>query len=356
MATIRPRRRKDGSIGYTATIRIKRDGRLVYTESQTFSREAMATEWARRREVDLEKPGALQKAKAGDTSLGALIKRYREEYSALSKWQRSKEADLKKLEGQPIAAVNVLELTAQILIDHVRQRRIEGAGPATVLNDLVWIGVVLKAAKTAWSLPVNPEVVREAREFCWAKKLVGKSRKRDRLPTCEELEQLDRYFAAREGGRSDIPMRQIMWFAIYSAKREAEICRIEAEDNRPEEMTGLVRDAKHPRHKDGNHRRFNYTPEAWRIVQLRDMKAGPIFPYNPRTVGSYFTAACAMLGIEDLHFHDLRHEATTRLFERGWGIPQVAAVTLHESWNELKRYTHIRKRSKVLEAPFLSGG
>jgi site-specific recombinase XerD len=44
-------------------------------------------------------------------------------------------------------------------------------------------------------------------------------------------------------------------------------------------------------------------------------------------------------------FHDLRHEATSRLFERGYTIPQVAQFTLHESWKELMRYTHLLKKN-----------
>jgi site-specific recombinase XerD len=43
--------------------------------------------------------------------------------------------------------------------------------------------------------------------------------------------------------------------------------------------------------------------------------------------------------------HDLRHEATSRLFEHGYSIEQVAMVTLHESWSELKRYTQIKPES-----------
>jgi len=58
-----------------------------------------------------------------------------------------------------------------------------------------------------------------------------------------------------------------MEFAIASARREAEICRLEWRDNDAIGRTGLVRDAKHPTDKDGNHRRFKYTPEAWAIVQ-----------------------------------------------------------------------------------------
>lgn len=52
-------------------------------------------------------------------------------------------------------------------------------------------------------------------------------------------------------------------------------------------------------------------------------------------------AACKMLGIEDLHFHDLRHEAASRLAELGWTIPQMAAVTGHRTWATLQRYTHL---------------
>ena len=50
------------------------------------------------------------------------------------------------------------------------------------------------------------------------------------------------------------------------------------------------------------------------------------------------------LGVHDLHFHDLRHEGISRLFEMGCNIPQVACVSGHRSWQSLKRYTHIRQR------------
>ena len=107
-------------------------------------------------------------------------------------------------------------------------------------------------------------------------------------------------------------------------------------------MTGLVRDAKHPTRKEGNHRRFKYTPEAWEIVQRQPRTEDRIFPYNAKTVGAYFTRACHILEIEDLRFHDLRHEATSRLFEAGYAIVEVQQFTLHEDWNVLKRYTHLR--------------
>jgi hypothetical protein len=59
MATIVPRKRKDGSTGYLAQIIIKRQGKVVHQESQTFDRRQAASAWSERREAQLHKPGAL---------------------------------------------------------------------------------------------------------------------------------------------------------------------------------------------------------------------------------------------------------------------------------------------------------
>ena len=50
-------------------------------------------------------------------------------------------------------------------------------------------------------------------------------------------------------------------------------------------------------------------------------------------------------GIADLHFHDLRHEGVSRLFEKGYAIEQVSLVSGHRSWSSLKRYTNLRPDS-----------
>ena len=74
-----------------------------------------------------------------------------------------------------------------------------------------------------------------------------------------------------------------------------------------------------------------------------------IFPFSTDSISAAFTRACKILGIEDLRFHDLRHEGISRLFEMGRTIPQVAAVSGHRSWTSLKRYTHIRHSADKYE-------
>jgi integrase len=72
---------------------------------------------------------------------------------------------------------------------------------------------------------------------------------------------------------------------------------------------------------------------------MKQEKISPrIFPMNSKTVSAYFTRACKLLMIDDLRFHDLRHDGVSRLFERGLSIVEVQHVSLHSNWETLKRY------------------
>ena len=351
MPTVKVRKQSDGTARYTAIVRIRRGGVILHRESRTFAHRSAALSWARHREVALEDPSALTRVQRGAPTVAELIRWYIDNFESVSKWQRSKQAHLRFLERHALGKCNALTLTAAELIDHVRSRRAKGTGPATVGNDLIWTGVVLRAAKNVKGLPVTPEIVQEAREACAELRLTGKARKRARRPTPAELAQLRDYFTRRDK-RAQIPMLPVMEFALNSARRESEICRLEWRDNDPRGRTGMVRDAKHPTKKEGNHRRFKYTPEAWAVVLAQPRSSEFIFPYDPKSVGAAFTRACRFLGIKDLRFHDLRHEATSRLFERGYQIHEVAQFTLHDSWNELKRYANLKPENlRDLEAP-----
>jgi integrase len=351
MPTIKARKQSDGTTRYTAIVRIRRGGAILHRESRTFAHRSAALTWAKHREVALEDPSALIRVQQGAPTLAELIRWYIDTFESVSKWQRGKQAHLIFLERHPLGEFNALTLTVAELIDHVRSRRAGGAGAATVANDLVWLGVVLRAAKSVKGLPVRPEIVQEAREACSALRLTGKARKRARRPTADELARLRDYFARRDK-RSQIPMLSVMEFALTSARREAEICRLQWKDNDEANQTGMVRDAKHPTAKEGNHRRFKYPPGAWAVVKAQPRTSEFIFPCDPKSVGAAFTRACHFLAIADLRFHDLRHEATSRLFEMGYQIQEVAQFTLHDSWNELKRYTNLKPENvRVLTAP-----
>ena len=71
---------------------------------------------------------------------------------------------------------------------------------------------------------------------------------------------------------------------------------------------------------------------------------GQVWGMRPDSISQAFERVCKAAGIEGLTFHDLRHEATSRLFEKGLGDMQVAAITGHKTHQMLKRYTHLRAK------------
>jgi integrase len=174
--------------------------------------------------------------------------------------------------------------------------------------------------------------------------LITKSKQRNRRPTLQELDKILTYFTDRQTRvRQHMPMTMVILFALFSTRRQEEICRIEWDDYEKEHKRILVRDMKNPGEKIGNDVWCDLTDEAITIIEAMPKKKARIFPYTSNTVSTSFTRACKILEIEDLHFHDLRHEGVSRLFEMGWNIPHVAIVSGHRSWTSLKRYTHIRQ-------------
>jgi Phage integrase family len=85
------------------------------------------------------------------------------------------------------------------------------------------------------------------------------------------------------------------------------------------------------------------TPRRRGKLHSTNLKVAPTSsPNDPKCISSAFTEACQFLGIDDLRFHDLRHEAVSRLFEEGYDIHDVPLISLHQSWEDLKRYTNLR--------------
>ena len=131
VASIRSRRRADGTWTYTAQIRIHEKKVVIYEEAKTFSKKAAAEKWPRTREVALEDPATLAQAQAGtaaELKLSA-IKWRRETFRPLAKWGRNKEESLKRLERDPIGNADALTLDGPRRVQFIQTRRHQGAGP-----------------------------------------------------------------------------------------------------------------------------------------------------------------------------------------------------------------------------------
>lgn len=310
--------------------------------SMTFPTKGMAKVWAERIEREMAARSASGASDADSLTLGALIEWYMAHMRGLAPWGRSKEADLLRLTTYPISELVASELRQQDFVGHAMLRR-KTAGPATVLNDFVWLRQVLRAGKAHRGLHAPLQALADALEYMRAHRVVAKPRQRDRRLKDDEEKRLLAYFDQRPG---EIPMGDVVRFALLSTRRQEEITRIKRADLDRKHSTGWLDDVKHPRTKVGNRREFRLLREAWDVID-RQPKGELLFPYEPKSIGAAFTRACKLLGIKDLTFHDLRHEATSRLFERGYQIHEVAQFTLHESWATLRRYTHLNPKGVV---------
>jgi len=96
-----------------------------------------------------------------------------------------------------------------------------------------------------------------------------------------------------------------------------------------------------PKTKAGEPRR-PLSPRAREILKNRKRYLGPVWSYRLGSITRAFERICATAKISDLRFHGLRHEATSRLFEKGLNMMEVAAITGHKTLEMLKRYAHLR--------------
>jgi integrase len=126
--------------------------------------------------------------------------------------------------------------------------------------------------------------------------------------------------------------------------RQAEICRIRIEDIDWDAKTVVIRQRKDPKQKHRNDQTVPLIGDSLALVkeQAGGRERGRLFPYNSRSVSTSFQLATKELGFSDLHFHDLRHAATTAFFRMGLPIQLVALITGHKSWENLRRYTELK--------------
>ncbi|HEN8798286.1 TPA: site-specific integrase [Pseudomonas putida] len=344
MGTITTRKRKDGSTTYDAQIRIMRKGVKVYQESQTFDRKTTAQAWIRKREAELHEPGAIEKANRSGVTVKHMIEKYLDQYEKLRPLGKTKRATLLAIKETWLGDVVDSELTSQKLVDYAMWRmEKDGIQAQTVGNDLAHLGAVLSVARPAWGYDVDPHAMPDARKVLRKMGAVTRSRERNRRPTQDELGKILTYFEEmRDRRKQEIDMLRVVLFALFSTRRQEEITRIRWDALNEKDQSALITDMKNPGQKYGNDVWCHMPDEAWRILKSMPRVADEVFPYNSRSISASFTRACNFLEMDDLHFHDLRHDGVSRLFEMGWDIPKVASVSGHRDWNSMRRYTHLR--------------
>lgn len=324
MASIIKRKYKKG-IRYRVQIR-----RADYPiQVQTFSSKADADAWVRRVEGEMDRGVWFNRVEAEATTLKAVFERYLNEITPAKKGAKREGNRIKAWQRHPLAAKTLASIRGSDIATYRDQRLKDGASPSTVTSDLIVLSHLFTIAKKEWGMEglVNPvSLIRRPK--------LPRGRDRRLLPGEEEkLLAAARY-----------PMREMIILAVDTAMRAGELLSM-----RWENVDLKVRTAKLLDTKNGEERTVPLTIRAVQVLSSMPRRIdGFVLPrIGNDHVSHRFQAVCRRAGVKGLRFHDLRHEGTSRLFEKGWDIMEVSAMTGHKTLTMLKRYTHLRAEDLV---------
>lgn len=301
------------------------------TLSATFTKKVLAEKWVRETELAIEQ-GQFRKE---DPDFGVLVQRYIDEILPIKPMQRSHVATMRTLKRK-VTGVHVSELNPAWMLEFAQGLDM---APSTRAQMFIFLGLVLRTADTFWEVRPNWDEWKRGRQALIQYGLIGRSIERSRRVTDDEIE------AILDEMRSGLPMEDLIHFAVDSCMRLGEITRVLWKDVDQDKKTLLIRDRKHPTKKLGNHQTIPLLGRAFDIAKRQVKQGGLIFAVDPNSISAAFHRATVRAGINDLRWHDLRHEGISRLFEKGYRIEEVALVSGHSSWNMLRRYTHLSPES-----------
>ncbi|MBU2851473.1 integrase [Acidithiobacillus ferrivorans] len=294
-----------------------------FTVEKTFTYKKEAERWARDTESAIDR-GEYEKPKeqaARAVTIGDLLTRYLGEVADQHRSKTTGWNVQTLLRG--LAAVPVAGLDAQTLAQW-RDERLKEVSGASVVRELRTLSAVLVHARKEWCISVtNP---------CADIRQPAQGAKRERRLAPGEESRLLAELAPQ--------YRPVVRFALETAMRRGEVLAL-----RWEHVDLTKRVALLPITKNGEARRVPLSTGATALLreagQVRALD-GRVFPIPAQSLAHAWSAACARAGIDDLHFHDLRHEAVSRLFERGLSMMEVASISGHKTLSMLQRYTHLR--------------
>jgi integrase len=316
MATIRQRSDRWQAI-------VKRQGYPV--QSKTFALKKDAEKWARQQERLIDAGQWIDSPEDRQTTLAALLDRYATE---VSKSKRGSRAECYRIESfkKLSLAKHALSVITPQMVASWRDARLSEVSSGTALRELQLLSHVFSIAIREWGirLPSNPvSLIRKPRS--------GKAR--DRVLTVPERTAL-----VSACGQCHNPwIRPVVIFALETAARRGEILSLSWNDvDLPRQIATLQVT------KSGQPRRIPLSKNCVAMLEsLPRSVDGRVFPVSMEAVKQAYERAVARAGIRNFTFHDLRHDALTRLAKNGLSVLELRAISGHTTANMLQRYVSI---------------
>lgn len=316
-----PTIRKKGEGQYHVQIR----KRGYPTQTKTFTKEADAKRWATIIESEMERGVFVSRTEAEATLVKDVLERFATEVLPTKRSEQSDKSRIKTL----IEAFGDYRLASlnSTQVAKFRDSRLKVVGPQSVIHEINLLNRVLKAASMDWGIAL-PGGLPTAQ----VRKPV-KPRGRDRRVSESEINQILQV-------TKSVELCTIITLAVETGMRRNELASLAWEEIDLDKQTAHL-----PKTKTDVPRTVPLSRTAVSALQKLPPKTeGRVFALQAESMSQAFERACEphRANIVGARFHDLRHEATSRLFEKGLNVMEVAAITGHKTLDMLKRYTHLR--------------
>lgn len=300
------------------------------TLSKTFSKKSNADKWAKKIELEKEQGILESTATAERTLVSSLLKRFWEEVASHYKSAANTKYRLDYLE-KVLGHIHLIDLSVDVAREF-KEYRLETVSGDSVRKELSLLKRMVDHAMKEWNIYLP-----KGNPFTKVK-LPVKGASRERRLKNGEFDKI--YEHANEYGGS---ICAIFELAIETAMRRGEILSLKWES------IDLSRKIAHlPVTKNGSSRTIPLSNRAIELLTCLERKDEFVFSIKADSLTQAFQRVITRAGLTDLRFHDLRHEATSRLFEKGLHIMEVASITGHKDLSMLWRYTHL-DASKLAE-------
>lgn len=295
------------------------------TQTRTFTTKADAERWGKETEIAIERGLFFDRTIAERTTLSSLIDRYREEVLP-EKSGKHLAPSLNQLDSA-FGQYAISSITSEMISDH-RNARLKTVSASTIRKEINLLSKLFDLAGKEWGIPIaaNP---------CLMVSRPAEPKGRDRR--LEDGEEAALLLACRE---SSTELAAIVQVALETGARLGELLDLRWKNVNFAKCTARLLDTK-----NGEDRMIPLSSTALAVLKSLPRHIGGRVFWRWAASDSFnktWVRACARADIEDLRFHDLRHEAVSRLFEKGLNPMEAASVSGHKTLAMLKRYTHLR--------------
>jgi len=313
--------RKRGPYQWEARIR----KRGYPTTCKTFDTKADAEAWAKEVETAMNKKLFTSTKESERYTLSECLDRYIEEYIPRLKHAEHETRRVRRLQKHELACRVMATIRSKDISDFRKEREAQGIKPNTIRLDFALLSRLFNYARSDWGMENLQNPVQLA-----TKPKIDSGRER-RLEKDEETRLLE---------SASWLLRPIIRFALATAMRKGEITALQWKNIHLQGRYVLLVDTKNT-----ETRTVPLSSEALEILRSQPRKSGQetVFDMSGNAITQAMIKACKQAEIENLTFHDLRHEAISRFFEHtDLDVMEIKAITGHKTLQMLARYTHLR--------------